>query len=54
MTRQYRPGTHNGPSHCIHGKPMAQDNCAECWSVRGWKDLRWDPTLKKFIPQEAS
>jgi hypothetical protein len=45
----YRPGTHNGPSRCVHGRTTAQDNCRDCWNDRGWKDLRWDGALKKFV-----
>lgn len=29
-TTKYRPGTHNGPPTCIHGKSMKVDNCLEC------------------------
>lgn len=40
--RRYRPGTHNGPSQCIHGKSMKTDDCRACWEFRGWKDKPGD------------
>jgi hypothetical protein len=48
VTQNFRRGTHNGPGLCIHGRTMKQDNCADCWDARGWKDL--DPVTRKPIP----
>lgn len=47
--KQYRSGTHNGGTRCIHGKPTKTDDCRECWEDRGWKDLRWDDEQKTFV-----